>query len=214
MTRHFNYHPCWHSGNNQSVGSSVPVVSRWLGPESRTFLEVASMVVTWSIVAFLRSALPHGSYHGESSTCVQSVLMARIIHPQCEVLSACLYYKVQLNFILVNRCLLTTFTLTIKTIKTKSSPLISSLYFHVFWYGLSLENFHINSWSASHDNWCTGTLLNRIITAQWEGMRDVGSVGYELALLPPCPTIRVSSYSNCYRSTHSISKWIFRNLAL
>ena len=23
--------------------------------------------------------------------------------------------------------------------------------------------------SASHNNWCTRTLLNRIITAQWEG---------------------------------------------
>ena len=28
------------------------------------------------------------------------------------------------------------------------------------------------------------------------------------------PTIRVLSYSNCQRSTHYISKWIFRNLAL
>ena len=27
---HFDYHPHWHSGSNQSVGSSVPVVSRWL----------------------------------------------------------------------------------------------------------------------------------------------------------------------------------------
>ena len=49
------------------------------------------------------------------------------------------------------------------------------------------------------------TLLNRIITAQWEGMGDVGSARYEPALLPPCPTIRVLSYSNCQRSTHSIS---------
>ena len=48
--------------------------------------------------------------------------------------------------------------------------------------------------------------LNRIITAQWEGMGDVGLARYELALLPPCPTIRVLSYSNCQRSTHSISK--------
>ena len=31
---------------------SVPVVSRWLWPGNRTFLEVASMVVTWWIVAF------------------------------------------------------------------------------------------------------------------------------------------------------------------
>ena len=36
----------WQSGDNQSVGSSVPVVSRWLWPRNRTFLEVASMMVT------------------------------------------------------------------------------------------------------------------------------------------------------------------------
>ena len=57
--------------------------------------------------------------------------------------------------------------------------------------------------SASHGNWCTATLLNRIITAQWEGMGDVGSARYEPALLPPCPTIKVLCYSNCQRSTYS-----------
>ena len=34
------------------------------------------------------------------------------------------------------------------------------------------------------------------IDAQWEGMGDVGSVRYEPALLPPCLTIKVLSYSN------------------
>ena len=34
------------------------------------------------------------------------------------------------------------------------------------------------------------------IDAQWEGMGDVGSVRYELALLPPCLTIKVLSCSN------------------
>ena len=63
--------------------------------------------------------------------------------------------------------------------------------------------YRINSYSASHDNCCTGTLLNSIITAQWEGMGDVGSARYKPALLPPCPTIRVLSYSNCQRSTQS-----------
>ena len=38
--------------DNQSEGSSVPVVSRWLWPGDRTFLELASMVVTWWRVAF------------------------------------------------------------------------------------------------------------------------------------------------------------------
>ena len=79
---------------------------------------------------------------------------------------------------------------------------------------IHLHIYIFNSKSASHDNWCIETLLNRIITAQWEGMGDVGAARYEPALLPPCPTIRVLSYSNCQRSTHSISKWNFRNLAL
>ena len=62
-----------------------------------------------------------------------------------------------------------------------------------------------NSWSASRDNWCTGTLWNMIITTQCEGMGEVGSARYEPALLPPCPSIRVLSYSNCQRSSHSTS---------
>ena len=73
---------------------------------------------------------------------------------------------------------------------------------------------YINSYSASHGNWCTGTLWNRIITAQCEGMGEVGSARYEPALLPPCPSIRALSYSNCQRSSHSMSRWMFRNLAL
>ena len=51
----------------------------------------------------------------------------------------------------------------------------------------------------------TLTVLVTTIDAQWEGMGDVGSARYEPALLPPCPTIRVLSYSNQY---------IFRNSAL
>ena len=39
-------------------------------------------------------------------------------------------------------------------------------------------------------------VLVTAMDAQWEGMGDVGSARYEPALLPPCPTIRVLSYSN------------------
>ena len=42
----------------------------------------------------------------------------------------------------------------------------------------------------------TLTVLVTTIDAQWEGMGDVGSARYEPALLPPCLTIRVLSYSN------------------
>ena len=39
-------------------------------------------------------------------------------------------------------------------------------------------------------------VLVTTLDAQWEGMGDVGSARYEPALLPPCPTIRVLSYSD------------------
>ena len=39
-------------------------------------------------------------------------------------------------------------------------------------------------------------VLVATIDKQWEGMGDVGSARYEPALLPPCLTIRVLSYSN------------------
>ena len=39
-------------------------------------------------------------------------------------------------------------------------------------------------------------VLVATIDAQWEGMGDVESARYEPALLPPCSTIRVLSYSN------------------
>ena len=68
---------------------------------------------------------------------------------------------------------------------------------------LCIMRHAFNSYSASHDNWCTVTLWNRIMTAQCEGMGEVGSGRYEPALLPPCPSIRVLSYINCQRSTHS-----------
>ena len=49
---------------------------------------------------------------------------------------------------------------------------------------------------ASQGLTLTLTVLVAAIDAQWEGMGDVGSARYELAPLPPCPTIRVLSYSN------------------
>ena len=45
-------------------------------------------------------------------------------------------------------------------------------------------------------NLITLTVLVTTIDAQQEGMGDVGSARYELALLPPCLTTSVLSYSN------------------
>ena len=54
---------------------------------------------------------------------------------------------------------------------------------------------------GKHSNLSTSVALTlkvlvTTIDAQWEGRGDVGSARYEPALLPPCPTIRVLSYSN------------------
>ena len=54
------------------------------------------------------------------------------------------------------------------------------------------DNWHDN-WQLTH-NWQLTIVTT--IDAQWEGMGDVGSARYEPALLPPCPTIRVLSYSS------------------
>ena len=67
------------------------------------------------------------------------------------------------------------------------------------YYSSSLtQNFIIRIYYFSNtiQDLLTLTVLVTTIDAQWEGMGDVGSERYEPALLPPCPTIRVLSYSN------------------
>ena len=51
------------------------------------------------------------------------------------------------------------------------------------------------SWKKFDLNKLTFTVLVTTMDVQWERMGDVGSARYELALLPPCPTIRVLIYS-------------------
>ena len=51
------------------------------------------------------------------------------------------------------------------------------------------------SYTKDH-SYLTLKVLVTTTDAQWEGMGDVGVARYEPALLPPCPTIRVLSYSN------------------
>ena len=45
--------------------------------------------------------------------------------------------------------------------------------------------------SAVHDKRMHWDTFKQDITAQWEGMGDVGLVRYKPALLTPCPTTRV-----------------------
>ena len=61
---------------------------------------------------------------------------------------------------------------------------------------LSLNKCPISGCWKFGSNMLTLKVLVTTIDAQWEGMGDVGLARYEPALLPPCPTIRVLSYSN------------------
>ena len=63
-----------------------------------------------------------------------------------------------------------------------------------FWYVCEDVNKHF----TSKDECSSLTLKVLVVTidAQWEGMGHVGLARYEPALLPPCLTIRVLSYSN------------------
>ena len=59
-----------------------------------------------------------------------------------------------------------------------------------------MVSLHMYLMHSAHGNFLTLKVLVATIDAQWDGMGDVGSVRYEPVLLPPCPTIRVLSYSN------------------
>ena len=104
----------------------------WLWPGNRTFWEVASIMVTWWIMTFLRRVLLSAHLNSFSNVCMKFCTFHRSLRWQ----------KDRYIYILTLKVLVAT------------------------------------------------------IDAQWEGMGDVGSVRYEPALLPPCPTIRVLSYSN------------------
>ena len=67
--------------------------------------------------------------------------------------------------------------------------------------GLTIATNHSLSSFSQHlhlDGLYTLTFTVLVVTtdAHFEAMGDVGSARYEQALLPPCPTIRVLSYSN------------------
>ena len=55
---------------------------------------------------------------------------------------------------------------------------------------------HRTQMQPENANMLTLKVLVTTIDSQWEGMGDVGSPRYEPALFPPCPTIRVLSYSS------------------
>ena len=59
-----------------------------------------------------------------------------------------------------------------------------------------IDSIALSTWPHASILCLTLKVLVATINAQWEGMGDVGSVRYEPALLPPCLTIRVLSYSN------------------
>ena len=70
---------------------------------------------------------------------------------------------------------------------------VTLIYFHSLSYSLIKGCMVV---CLSLCNKLTLKVLVTTIDAQWEGMGDEGSARYEPALLPPCPTIRVLSYSD------------------
>ena len=159
----------------------------WLPPGNRTFLEVGGMVLTWWIVDFLPRKC--------NIECISTNVNVHVYSPDIPMSSAdCTVLP--LEYTLLWSHLLWGELSIFSTSRPNhyNSACCISLGIHYYW---------LNSYSASCDNWCTTTLWNRIMTAQCEGMGEVGSARYALALLPPCPSIRVLSYNNCQRSTHS-----------
>ena len=76
-------------------------------------------------------------------------------------------------------------------------------YLVVCWGQAGVLVLHPGTWAAvTKDNqWVSYIILTLkvlvpTIDAQWERMGDVGSARYEPALLPPCATLRVLSYSS------------------
>ena len=55
MTRHFDYHPRYRAGNNQSVGSSAPMVSRCFPGGYNVKLYISRGRLAWWLLAFLHS---------------------------------------------------------------------------------------------------------------------------------------------------------------
>ena len=53
MTRHFDYHPRASEGDNQSVGSSAPVVSRCFPGGYNVKLYISRGRLAWWLLAFL-----------------------------------------------------------------------------------------------------------------------------------------------------------------
>ena len=65
-----------------------------------------------------------------------------------------------------------------RCVKTKMQSYNKRVYFYIVKYLMKI------ALEGRHNNKCTGTLLNRTITAQWEGMGDVGSARYDPHYFP------------------------------
>ena len=60
MTRHFDYCPSASEGDNQSVGSSAPVVSRCFPGGYNVKLYISRGMLSWWLLAFLHSETAKG----------------------------------------------------------------------------------------------------------------------------------------------------------
>ena len=96
-------------------------------------------------------------------------------------------------------------TCSVVKLSWKHAPLIM-LIKYIF---STMTLFDINSYSASHNNWCTATLWNRIMTAQCEGDGEVGSARYELIkyIFSTVTLFDINSYSASHNNWCTATLW-------
>ena len=91
MTRHFDYCPSTSEGDNQSVRSSAPVVSRCFPGGYNVKLYISRGRLAWWLLAFLHSdaLLFHWCYCCNCRLCVLYSLFTNLHISWCTVLSPC-----------------------------------------------------------------------------------------------------------------------------
>ena len=84
MTRHFDYHPRQHSGNNQSVRSSAPVVSRCFPGGYNVKLYISRGRLAWWLLAFLCCDTPTGKLSGMKGKFAVEYLAFSVLIPAAQ----------------------------------------------------------------------------------------------------------------------------------
>ena len=135
MTQHFDYCPSTSEGNNQSVRSSAPVVSRCFPDGYNVKLYISRGRLAWWLLAFLQwhtLALYSSKLH-------RRLLEADTNHDtKCKAHNAA-WWKGSINVAKPASCSVYAIILRIITIKIEGEKVYSLFYFLIYFSGYSLE---------------------------------------------------------------------------